>query len=116
MYFRKIGVLDNRTRLLSCFQKLLYQSLDGRVLNTDLPSLLKKHPVQIFTLQTWTNCNAADNSTFPYDLYDVPYSEEYKTFLLKVAELLHKAGDMTRTPRFSRGTRDSWLLLASPSN
>ncbi|GFZ03992.1 nudix hydrolase homolog 3 [Actinidia rufa] len=31
---------------------------------------------------------------FGHDLYTVPYSQEYKNFLGKAAELLHKAGDL----------------------
>lgn len=48
-----------------------------------------------------SNCrNTAVNSTLPHDLYVVPYSQEYETFLVKAAELLRKAGDMTDTPRY----------------
>lgn len=41
------------------------------------------------------------NSTLAHDLYIVPYSQEYKPFLEKAAELLHKAGDMTSSPRYN---------------
>lgn len=37
-----------------------------------------------------------------YDLYTVPYSQEYKHFLAKAAELLHKAGDLTSSPSLKR--------------
>ncbi|XP_057966891.1 nudix hydrolase 3 isoform X2 [Malania oleifera] len=37
-----------------------------------------------------------------YDLYTVPYSEEYKPLLAKVAELLHKAGDITSSASLKR--------------
>ncbi|CAA2977942.1 nudix hydrolase 3 [Olea europaea subsp. europaea] len=32
-----------------------------------------------------------------HDLYVVPYSEEYSSFLLRAADLLHKAGDLTNS-------------------
>lgn len=35
-----------------------------------------------------------------YDLYSVPYSEEYNSYLTRAAELLHKAGDMASSPRY----------------
>ncbi|KOM54845.1 hypothetical protein LR48_Vigan10g073700 [Vigna angularis] len=34
-----------------------------------------------------------------HDLYIVPYSEEYQPLLVKAADLLHKAGDITDSPR-----------------
>ena len=37
---------------------------------------------------------------FAHDLYAIPYSEEYRQFLTKAAELLRKAGDLTSTPRY----------------
>lgn len=33
------------------------------------------------------------------DLYSIPYSQEYSAILSKAAELLHKAGDLTSSPR-----------------
>lgn len=33
------------------------------------------------------------------DLCIIPYSVEYKPFLAKAANLLHKAGDLTSSPR-----------------
>lgn len=39
-------------------------------------------------------------TTLAHDLYIVPYSQEYKPFLEKAAELLHKAADMTDSPRY----------------
>ncbi|XP_057459504.1 nudix hydrolase 3-like [Actinidia eriantha] len=54
--------------------------------------------------QSETNLDTflSDNTTssidhqvgFGHDLYTVPYSQEYKNFLGKAAELLHKAGDL----------------------
>ncbi|KAL3599537.1 hypothetical protein D5086_007455 [Populus alba] len=34
-----------------------------------------------------------------HDLYSVPYSKEYNSFLRKAAELLHEAGDLAGSPR-----------------
>ncbi|KAJ9556365.1 hypothetical protein OSB04_010979 [Centaurea solstitialis] len=36
------------------------------------------------------------------DLYSVPYSQEYSSFLAKAAELLHKAGDLASSPSLKR--------------
>lgn len=55
-------------------------------------------------LDSTKSINASDNSTHHHDLYVVPYSQEYKTFLDKAAELLRKAGDMTSSPRYSSHT------------
>lgn len=41
--------------------------------------------------------NSADST---HDLYSVPYSEEYKLYLQRAAELLHKAGDLATLPRY----------------
>ena len=37
---------------------------------------------------------------FGHDLYTVPYSQDYKNFLGKAAELLHKAGDLISSLRY----------------
>ncbi|XP_004135882.2 nudix hydrolase 3 [Cucumis sativus] len=37
-----------------------------------------------------------------HDLYNVPFSQEYNSFLSKAAELLHKAGDRTSSPSLRR--------------
>ncbi|XP_020552551.1 nudix hydrolase 3 [Sesamum indicum] len=37
-----------------------------------------------------------------HDLYIVPYSEEYKAFLTKASDLLHKAGDLTSSPSLKK--------------
>ncbi|GMN48060.1 hypothetical protein TIFTF001_017242 [Ficus carica] len=46
------------------------------------------------------------------DLYIVPFSKEYNSFLTKAAELLHKAGDLTSSPslkRFLHSRADAFL-------
>lgn len=59
-----------------------------------------------------SNCrNTSVSSTLPHDLYVVPYSQEYETFLVKAAELLRKAGDMTDTPRYIFLSTFSFKLL-----
>lgn len=35
-----------------------------------------------------------------HDLFIVPYSQEYRALLTKAAELLHKAGNSTSSPRY----------------
>ncbi|XP_031279456.1 nudix hydrolase 3 [Pistacia vera] len=37
-----------------------------------------------------------------HDLYSVPYSEEYKSYLVRAAELLHKAGDVASSHSLKR--------------
>ncbi|XP_073264475.1 nudix hydrolase 3-like [Populus alba] len=37
-----------------------------------------------------------------HDLYSVPYSKEYNSFLRKAAELLHEAGDLAGSPSLKR--------------
>ncbi|PON52763.1 Dihydroneopterin triphosphate diphosphatase [Parasponia andersonii] len=47
-----------------------------------------------------------------HDLYTVPFSQEYNSFLTKAAELLHKAGDLTSSPslkRFLHSRADAFL-------
>ncbi|XP_038717609.1 nudix hydrolase 3 isoform X2 [Tripterygium wilfordii] len=42
------------------------------------------------------------DSTGSHDLYIVPFSQEYNSFLVKAAELLHKAGDLASSPSLKR--------------
>ncbi|XP_022147163.1 nudix hydrolase 3 isoform X2 [Momordica charantia] len=44
--------------------------------------------------------NHLEGST--YDLYSVPFSQEYNSYLSKAAELLHKAGEITSSPSLKR--------------
>ncbi|KAI3692366.1 hypothetical protein L6452_32180 [Arctium lappa] len=46
--------------------------------------------------------NVAVSTNSTSDLYISPYSQEYSAFLAKAAELLHKAGDLTRSPSLKR--------------
>lgn len=58
--------------------------------------------------------NTTDNKVgAAHDLYIVPYSQEYKALLEKAAELLHKAGNITESPRYTflySLSFDDWLL------
>ncbi|XP_074269512.1 nudix hydrolase 3 [Silene latifolia] len=45
--------------------------------------------------------NTADTSAV-HDLYTVPFSQEYKSYLTKASELLHKAGELTSYPSLKR--------------
>lgn len=48
-----------------------------------------------------TNCtNGTD--TGAHDLYSLPYCKEYNNLLTKAAELLHKAGELARSPSLKR--------------
>ncbi|GFZ17269.1 nudix hydrolase homolog 3 [Actinidia rufa] len=70
----------------------------------DFSMSLKRHS------ETDLDTFLSDNTTgvrdhpvgFGHDLYTVPYSQEYKYFLGKAAELLHKAGDLTSSPSLNR--------------
>nr|KAJ0185027.1 hypothetical protein LSAT_V11C900474250 [Lactuca sativa] len=48
-----------------------------------------------------SNITVSSNPTTS-DLYIIPFSQEYFSFLAKAAELLHKAGDLTTSPSLKR--------------
>ena len=58
-------------------------------------SVIKRHSESI--LDSHLSDNKASST---HDLYIVPYSEEYKALLSKAADLLHKAGEITNSPRY----------------
>ncbi|KAA8540570.1 hypothetical protein F0562_024511 [Nyssa sinensis] len=69
-----------------------------------------------FSLDTSLSNNTASSTNnlvgFAHDLFSIPYSQEYKPFLAKAAELLHKAGDLTSSPSLKRllhGKADAFL-------
>ncbi|KAL1832256.1 hypothetical protein ACET3Z_001907 [Daucus carota] len=85
-------------------------TVDQRQEATGFFSVIKRHCE--LDLDSSKCSNATINSTLPYDLYVVPYSQEYKKFLAKAAEFLRKAGDMTSTPSLKRllhGKADAFL-------
>ncbi|RZB42397.1 Nudix hydrolase 3, partial [Glycine soja] len=57
-------------------------------------SVIKRHSEFIL------DSHQSDNKAGSHDLYIVPYSEEYKSLLAKAAVLLHKAGDVSDSPRY----------------
>lgn len=63
---------------------------------TDFFSVIKRHSE--FILESHLPDNKAGSA---HNLYIVPYSQEYKSLLAKAADLLHKAGDITNSPRYS---------------
>ncbi|KAG5537375.1 hypothetical protein RHGRI_024721 [Rhododendron griersonianum] len=67
-------------------------------------SVIKRHSeTNLDTVLSDSTAGSIDQ--FPrlaHDLYTVPYSQEYKHFLAKAAELLHKAGDLTSSPSLKR--------------
>ncbi|XP_052174880.1 nudix hydrolase 3 isoform X2 [Diospyros lotus] len=67
-------------------------------------SVIKRHSEQdLETSPCESSMGRADHLVgFAHDLYAIPYSEEYRQFLTKAAELLRKAGDLTSTPSLKR--------------
>ncbi|CAK9142947.1 unnamed protein product [Ilex paraguariensis] len=63
-------------------------------------NVFKRHSE--FILDASLSENATVSSSHGHDLFMVPYSSEYKTFLAKAADLLHKAGDLTSSPSLKR--------------
>lgn len=63
---------------------------------TSFFSVIKRHSE--FILDSHPSNSKAGSS---HDLYIVPYSQEYKSLLAKAADLLHKAGDITDSPRYT---------------
>lgn len=57
-------------------------------------SVIKRHSEFIL------DSHHSDNKAGSHDLYIVPYSEEYKSLLAKAADLLHKAGGISDSPRY----------------
>lgn len=64
-------------------------------------TVIKRHSESSFSASFSENLGGSSNqvSGSIHDLHIVPFSQEYKKFLTKAAELLHKAGDLTDSPR-----------------
>ncbi|XP_007023537.2 PREDICTED: nudix hydrolase 3 [Theobroma cacao] len=67
-------------------------------------SVIKRH-----SQVNWDSClynNIFDGTNHSagssHDLYIIPYSQEYHSFLTRASELLHKAGDLVRSPSLKR--------------
>ncbi|OVA06923.1 NUDIX hydrolase domain [Macleaya cordata] len=67
-------------------------------------SVIKRHSESSFGASFSENTCGSSNQVLgsSHDLYIVPFSQEYKPFLTKAAELLHKAGDLTDCPSLKR--------------
>ncbi|XP_014518304.1 nudix hydrolase 3 isoform X2 [Vigna radiata var. radiata] len=59
-------------------------------------SVIKRHSEFIL------DSHQSDSTGGSHDLFIVPYSEEYQPLLVKAANLLHKAGDITDSPSLKR--------------
>ncbi|KAL5699873.1 Nudix hydrolase 3 [Ranunculus cassubicifolius] len=65
--------------------------------------VIKRHSESTLDASTMDDqFGSAHEVTGSYDLYSSPFSEEYKPFLTKAAELLNKAGDLTDSPSLKR--------------
>ncbi|GJR01639.1 NUDIX hydrolase 3 [Tanacetum coccineum] len=49
-----------------------------------------------------SDSHSNNKATSASDLYSIPYSQEYSLYLVKAAELMHKAGDLTSSPSLKR--------------
>ncbi|XP_004303220.1 PREDICTED: nudix hydrolase 3 [Fragaria vesca subsp. vesca] len=67
-------------------------------------NVIKRHSES--SLGSTVNCNTGGSKDHSVglipDLYTVPFSQEYNTFLTRAAELLHKAGDLASSPSLKR--------------
>ncbi|KAH7867214.1 hypothetical protein Vadar_030515 [Vaccinium darrowii] len=67
-------------------------------------SVIKRHSETNFDtfLSDSMSVSMDQHPGLAHDLYTVLYSQEYKHFLAKAAELLHQAGDLTSSPSLKR--------------
>ncbi|KAL8244650.1 hypothetical protein R6Q59_010908 [Mikania micrantha] len=62
----------------------------------------KQDPAGFFSVIK-RNSDCSNNvSSSASNLYSIPYSQEYSSFLTKASELLHRAGDLTSSPSLKR--------------
>lgn len=65
-------------------------------------NVIKRHSE--YSLGSTVNCNTGGSKDHSVgsipDLYAVPFSQEYNSFLTRAAELLHKAGDLASSTRY----------------
>lgn len=61
---------------------------------TSFFTVIKRHS------EFFLDSHMSNNNVGSHDLYIVPYSQEYESLLAKAADLLHKAGDVTNSPRY----------------
>lgn len=76
---------------------------DKQEVATGFFNVIRRHSELILdvSLSNDTVDGTADLVGSSHDLYSIPYSQEYKPFLTKAAELLNKAGDLTNSPRYN---------------
>ncbi|KAI3929753.1 hypothetical protein MKX01_025921 [Papaver californicum] len=67
-------------------------------------NVIKRHSESSFADSLPENTHGSSNqvSAFSNDLHIVPFCQEYNPFLMKAAELLRKAGDLTDCPSLKR--------------
>ncbi|GAB4850578.1 Nudix hydrolase 3 [Ancistrocladus abbreviatus] len=67
-------------------------------------NVIKRHSEVILdaSVSKAADCNPGPSLGLADDLYSVPFSQEYKSYLMKAAALLHKAGDLCSSVRLKR--------------
>ncbi|KAL9690340.1 hypothetical protein QQ045_010738 [Rhodiola kirilowii] len=70
---------------------------------TSFFTVIKRRSETILDSSSSSNIDSVNNSGGPvHDLYAIPYSHEYHSFLEKAASLLHKAGEVTTSSSLRR--------------
>lgn len=63
-------------------------------------TVIKRHSQVNWDNHIFDSTHLSEGST--YDLYSILYSQEYHSFLARVSDLLHKAGDLVSSPSLKR--------------
>ncbi|TYG96987.1 hypothetical protein ES288_A10G001400v1 [Gossypium darwinii] len=63
-------------------------------------TVIKRHSQVSWDNHIFDSTHLSEGST--YDLYSILYSQEYHSFLARVSDLLHKAGDLVSSPSLKR--------------
>ncbi|KAA3478669.1 nudix hydrolase 3 isoform X1 [Gossypium australe] len=75
-------------------------SLDQQKDATSFFTVIKRHSQVNWDNHIFDSTHLSEGST--HDLYSIPYSQEYHSFLARVSDLLHKAGDLVSSPSLKR--------------
>ncbi|KAH1048831.1 hypothetical protein J1N35_039615 [Gossypium stocksii] len=75
-------------------------SLDQQKDATSFFTVIKRRSQVNWDNHIFDSTRLSEGST--HDLYSIPYSQEYHSFLTKVSDLLHKAGDLVSSPSLKR--------------
>ncbi|MBA0845955.1 hypothetical protein Goarm_000036, partial [Gossypium armourianum] len=75
-------------------------SLDKQKDATSFFTVIKRHSQVYWDNHIFDSTHLSEGST--HDLYSIPYSQEYHSFLTRVSDLLHKAGDLVSSPSLKR--------------